>query len=75
MNKFDSIRPYNDSEVNKVLLGLSSNRRFLKMLFATGEYRNIKYLPFSRKILSLILKNKVKDIHDVKTYQDLFENL
>ena len=75
MNKFDSIRPYNDSEVNKVLLALSSNRRFLKMLFATGEYRNIKYLPFSRKILSLILKNKVKDIHDVKTYQDLFEKV
>ena len=75
MNKFDSIRPYNDNEVNKVLLGLSSNRRFLKMLFATGEYRNIKYLPFSRKILSMILKNKIKDIHDVKTYQDLFETI
>ena len=65
MNKFDSIRPYNDSEVNKVLLGLSSNRRFLKMLFATGEYRNIKYLP-SRKgerhasaLTNISLNNKV----------------
>ncbi|MAR95047.1 MAG: hypothetical protein CMD46_01625 [Gammaproteobacteria bacterium] len=72
MNKFDSIRPYYDNEVNTVLLDLSNNRRFLKMLFETGEYQNIKYLPFSRKILSLILKNKIKDIHDIKSYQDLF---
>ncbi len=33
VNKFDSIRPYLDNEVNKVLVDLSNNRRFLKMLF------------------------------------------
>ena len=62
MNKFDSIRPYLDEEVHEVLLELSNNRRFLKMLFETGEFKNIKYLPFARKILSSILKNKIKKL-------------
>ena len=75
MNKFDSIRPYLDEEVHEVLLELSNNRRFLKMLFETGEFKNIKYLPFARKILSSILKNKIKNIHDVESYQDLFESI
>ena len=43
VNKFDSIRPYHDEEVHEVLLELSNNRRFLKMLFETGEFKNIKY--------------------------------
>ena len=75
MNKFDSIRPYLDEEVHEVLLELSNNRRFLKMLFETGEFKNIKYLPFARKILSSVLKNKIKNIHDVESYQDLFESI
>ena len=62
MNKFDSIRPFNDNEVNDVLSHLSNNRRFLKMLFATGKFNLIRYLPFSRKILSYALKNKIKNI-------------
>ena len=75
MNKFDSIRPYHDDEVNSVLIELSNNRRFLKMLLETENYKNFKYLPFSRKFLSLILKNKVKEIKDVNTYQNFFENI
>jgi 1-acyl-sn-glycerol-3-phosphate acyltransferase len=75
VNKFDSIRPYNDNEVNDVLSQLSSNRRFLKMLFATGKFNQIRYLPFSRKILSLVLKNRIKNINDVNSYQNLFEGI
>ncbi len=75
MNKFDSIRPYNDNEVNDVLSQLSSNRRFLKMLFATGKFNKIRYLPFSRKLLSLVLKNRIKNINDVNSYQNLFEGI
>ena len=75
MNKFDSIRPYNDNEVNDVLSQLSSNRRFLKMLFATGKFNQIRYLPFSRKLLSLVLKNRIKNINDVNSYQNLFEGI
>ena len=75
MNKFDSIRPYTDNEVNDVLLDLSNNRRFLKMLFANGEYSYLRLLPFSRKILGFILRNKVKSIHDVQSYQNFFESI
>ena len=75
MNKFDSIRPYNDDEVNQVLVNLSNNRRFLKMLLETGEFSHIKYFPFSRKILSIFLRSRTKHILDVKSYQKMFENI
>ena len=75
VNKFDSIRPYLDNEVNKVLIDLSNNRRFLKMLFETGEYKHIKYLPFSRKVLGYLLRNKIKNINSVADYQNMFESI
>tara|TARA_X000000368_G_C23028542_1_gene711387 strand:+ start:875 stop:1990 length:1116 start_codon:yes stop_codon:yes gene_type:complete len=75
VNKFDSIRPYYDNEVNSVLIGLANNRRFLKMLLETGKYRNMKYLPFSRKFLNMILKSKIKNINDIDSYQNLFESI
>ena len=75
MSKINSISPFNDNEVNDVLTHLSNNRRFLKMLFATGRFNLIRYLPFSRKILSLSLKNKIKNINDVDSYQNLFEGI
>tara|TARA_Y100000748_G_scaffold150764_1_gene126069 strand:- start:80 stop:1192 length:1113 start_codon:yes stop_codon:yes gene_type:complete len=75
VNKFDSIRPYLDNEVNKVLIDLSNNRRFLKMLFETGEYKHIKYLPFSRKILGYLIRNKIKNINSVADYQNMFESI
>ena len=73
MKKFDSIRPYQDEEVNQVLINLSNNRRFLKMLFSTGRFNKIRFIPFSRKILSFVLKNKVKNINTVIEYQNEFE--
>ena len=73
MKKFDSIRPYHDDEVHQVLIDLSNNRRFLKMLFSTGRFNKIRYLPFSRKVLSFVLKNKIKNIKSVSQYQDAFE--
>ena len=75
MKKFDSIRPYYDQEVHDVLINLSNNRRFLKTLLETDQYRYLKHIPFSRKILSMILKSKVKNINDIKSYQDLFEGV
>ena len=75
MDKFNSIRPYNDEEVNNVLIDLSNNRRFLKMLFTTGKFDHIRYLPFARKILSLLLKKRVKKIDSVAKYQDIFEDI
>ncbi len=75
MNKFDSIRPYNDEEVNNVLINLSNNRRFLKMLFTTGKFDHIRFLPFSRKILSYMFKRQIRHIDSIKSYQDLFEDV
>ena len=75
MKKFDSIRPYHDEEVNQVLINLSNNRRFLKMLFSTGRFNKIRFMPFSRKILSFVLKNKVKKINTVSEYQNVFESI
>ena len=75
MKKFDSIRPYQDEEVNQVLINLSNNRRFLKMLFSTGRFNKIRFMPFSRKILSFVLKNKVKKINTVSEYQNVFESI
>tara|TARA_Y100000991_G_scaffold85515_1_gene64510 strand:+ start:1637 stop:2656 length:1020 start_codon:yes stop_codon:yes gene_type:complete len=45
------------------------------MLFATGKFNQIRYLPFSRKLLSLVLKNRIKNINDVNSYQNLFEGI
>ena len=75
MKKFDSIRPYHDDEVHQVLIDLSNNRRFLKMLFSTGRFNKIRYLPFPRKVLSFVLKNRIKNINDVNSYQNLFEGI
>ena len=43
------------------------------MLFSTGRFNKIRYLPFSRKVLSLVLKNRIKNIKSVSQYQDAFE--
>ena len=75
MDKFNSIRPYNDEEVNNVLIDLSNNRRFLKMLFTTGKFDHVRYLPFSRKILSYLLKRRIKNIDSIKKYQNIFEDV
>ena len=75
MKKFDSIRPYHDDEVHRVLIDLSNNRRFLKMLFSTGRFNKIRYLPFSRKVLSFVLKNRIKNIKSISQYQDAFEGV
>ncbi len=75
MKKFDSIRPYFDSEVSQVLAELSDNRRFLKMLLSSGGFNRLRFLPFSRKILSIFLKNKIKKIKNVSDYQNEFESI
>ena len=75
MKKFDSIRPYFDSEVSQVLTELSDNRRFLKMLLSSSGFNRLRFLPFSRKILSIFLKNKIKKIKNVTDYQNEFESI
>ena len=75
MNKFDSIRPYKDHEVNEVLKNLCRNKELIKVLLASKKYPFIAKLPLSKKIISLILINKVKNISSISEYQNIFEGI
>ena len=75
MNKFDSIRPYEDSEVEAVLSSLSSNANVIRALIDSFDSNLISLLPFKEKIISLYLKHKTKNITSIHEYQNLFESI
>ena len=75
MQRFDSIRPYTDSEVQSVLQQLSINNDVVKAFISVSKYKYLAKIPFSRLLISKILQNKIKDIHTVKEYQSIFKNL
>ena len=66
MKRFDSIRPYTDSEVQSVLQQLSTNKDVVKAFISASKYKYLAKLPFSSLLISKILQNKIKDIHTVK---------
>ena len=45
------------------------------MLFTTGKFDHIRYLPFARKILSHLLKKRIKNIDSIEKYQNIFEDI
>ena len=75
MNKFDSIRPYEDSEVEAVLSSLCSNVNVIRALIDSSDSSLISLLPFKEKIISLYLKHKTKNISSIIEYQNLFESI
>ena len=75
MKRFDSIRPYTDSEVQSVLQELSRNKDVVKAFISASKYSYLTKAPFSNLIVSKILQSKIKDIHTIKDYQSIFENL
>ena len=75
MNKFDSIRPYEDSEVEAVLSSLCSNVNVIRALIDSSDSSFISLLPFKEKIISLYLKHKTKNISSIIEYQNLFESI
>ena len=75
MKRFDSIRPYTDSEVQSVLQELSTNKDVVKAFISASKYSYLTKAPFSNLIVSKILQSKIKDIHTIKDYQSIFENL
>ena len=75
MKRFDSIRPYTDSEVQSVLQELSTNKDVVKAFISASKYSYLTRAPFSSLIVSKILQSKIKDIHTIKDYQSIFENL
>ena len=77
MNKFDSIRPYEDSEVEEVLSSLCSNINVIIGLIDSADISLMSLLPFKvqEKIISLYLKHKSKNITLFHEYQNLFESI
>jgi len=75
VNKFDSIRPYEDSEVEEVLSSLCSNINVIRALIDSADNTLMSLLPFKEKIISLYLKHKTKNITSIHEYQNLFESI
>ena len=75
LNKFDSIRPYQDHEVNSTLRNLAFDKDIINTIIDTKSYPLINKLPFSRAILSWILWMRVRKICTIREYQDIFEGI
>tara|TARA_B110000967_G_scaffold136513_1_gene139350 strand:+ start:5163 stop:6272 length:1110 start_codon:yes stop_codon:yes gene_type:complete len=75
VSKFDSIRPYYDDEVNDVLKSLAVDPNVINAVLSFGGYQVIKKLPFASSMISFLLKNKIKNINSIKSYQDFFKVL
>ena len=75
MKRFDSIRPYTDSEVQGVLQELAINKDVLNAFISSSKYKLLAKLPLANFLASKILQNKIKKIHSISDYQSIFENL
>ena len=75
MNKFDSIRPYQDQEVNSTLRKLAFDKDIVNTIIDTKSYPLINKLPFSRMLISLMLWIRVRKIETIREYQDIFEGI
>jgi hypothetical protein len=75
VKRFDSIRPYTDSEVQGVLQELAINKDVLNAFISSSKYKLLAKLPLANFLASKILQNKIKKIHSISDYQSIFENL
>ena len=75
MDLFKDIRPYTDSEVSKVLESLTSNPSVLRALIGLQFPGIISKLPFIKFFVKQKLISKVKTIHTIDDYQQVFKGL
>ena len=76
VSKFDSIRPYEDHEVEKVLLELSKDKDIIKTILSINKNKWLQNIPMIEKILHLFfLRRKTKNIKTIKDYQKFFESI
>ena len=75
MKRFDSIRPYTDSEVQTVLQQLSTNSDVVRAFISATKFSFLTKIPFGNWLVSKILQAKINNIHTIKEYQSIFENL
>jgi hypothetical protein len=75
VKRFDSIRPYTDSEVQTVLQQLSKNSDVVRAFISATKFSFLTKIPFGNWLVSKILQAKINNIHTIKEYQSIFENL
>ena len=75
MDPFKDIRPYRDSEVAKVLESLISNPSVLKALIGLQFPGIISKVPFIKFFVKQQLLSRVKTIHSIDDYQQVFKGL
>ena len=75
MSKFDSIRPYEDHEVEKVLLDLAKDKDVIKTILAVNKHKWLQNIPMIEKLVTFFLRRKTKNIKTIKDYQKFFESI
>ena len=75
MSKFDSIRPYEDHEVEKVLLDLAKDKDVIKTILAINKNKWLQNVPMIEKLVTFYLRRKTKNIKTIKDYQKFFESI
>ena len=75
MKKFDSIRPYQDHEVESVIYDLCNDKDVIKTIKSLKTNSAITKIPFLEKFISLYLRYKTKDIKSISDYQKFFETI
>ncbi|URQ71444.1 hypothetical protein M9B41_03035 [SAR86 cluster bacterium] len=73
-DKFSSIKPYSDHEVNSVLNRIIANDNFIDA-FQSQQNQLTKFIPFSKFFLKKYMLRLIKDINSVDAYQLLYEKL
>ena len=66
VNKFDSIRPYEDHEVEKVLLDLTKDKDIIKTILSINKNKWLKRVPMIETLASIFLRSKKKILKQLK---------
>ena len=66
MSKFDSIRPYEDHEVEKVLLDLAKDKDVIKTILAVNKNKWLQSVPMIEKLVTFFLRRKTKILKQLK---------
>lgn len=73
-DKFSSIKPYSDHEVNDVLNSIIEKDSFINALLSQQNLIT-RFIPFSKFFLKKYLLRLIKDINSIDAYQLLYEKL
>ena len=69
MDKFKSIRPYQEGEIFPVLEKLINNKQLINVFGSISIPKYLNFLPFKDSFVKRVLKNKFKEIKNIHDYQ------